>query len=56
MDDFSVMPLQIFNWAARPQAEFHTVAAKGIIVLLALLLSFNTVAVIIRNRSQRTLS
>ncbi|GAA5505365.1 MULTISPECIES: PstA family ABC transporter permease [Novipirellula] len=56
MDDFSVMPLQIFNWAARPQVEFHAVAAKGIIVLLTLLLSFNAVAVLIRNRTQRPLS
>ena len=56
MDDFSVMPLQIFNWAARPQEEFHTVAAKGILVLLALLLSFNTVAVLIRNKTQKSLS
>lgn len=56
MDDFSVMPLQIFNWAARPQSEFHSVAAKGIIVLLTVLLSFNAVAVLIRNRTQRPLS
>ncbi|MFG0261435.1 MAG: PstA family ABC transporter permease [Novipirellula sp. JB048] len=53
MDDFSVMPLQIFNWAARPQAEFHHVAAQGIIVLLSLLLSFNAVAVWIRSRTQK---
>lgn len=56
MDDFSVMSLQIFNWAARPQPEFHTVAAKGILVLLALLLFFNTIAVLIRNKTQRPLS
>lgn len=56
MDDFSVMPLQIFNWAARPQSEFHSVAAKGIIVLLTVLLTFNAVAVLIRNRTQRPLS
>ncbi|QDT08584.1 PstA family ABC transporter permease [Planctomycetes bacterium K23_9] len=56
MDDFSVMPLQIFNWTARPQHEFQTVAAKGILVLLALLLSFNTVAVLIRNKTQNSLS
>ncbi|MEX0818657.1 MAG: PstA family ABC transporter permease [Pirellulaceae bacterium] len=56
MDDFSVMPLQIFNWASRPQHEFHTVAAKGIIVLLTVLLSFNALAVVIRNRTQKPLS
>ncbi|MBC8874324.1 MAG: phosphate ABC transporter permease PstA [Planctomycetes bacterium] len=56
MDDFSVMPLQIFNWAARPQQEFHTVASKGIIVLLAVLLSFNALAVLIRNKLQKPLT
>lgn len=53
MDDFSVMPLQIFNWAAKPQPEFHAVAARGIIVLLTVLLSFNAFAVWIRSRAQR---
>ena len=56
MDDFSVMPLQIYNWASQSQREFHAVAAKGIIVLLAVLLSFNAVAVLIRNRTQKNLS
>ena len=56
MDDFSVMPLQIFNWTARPQHEFQIVAAKGSVVLLALLLSFNTIAIVIRNKTQKTLS
>jgi phosphate transport system permease protein len=56
MDDFTVMPLQIYNWAQRPQKEFHDVAASGIIVLLALLLTFNAIAVFIRQRMQRQLS
>ena len=54
MDDFSVMPLQIYNWAQRPQPEFHAIAATGIIVLLAILLTFNAVAVLVRHRLQRT--
>ena len=54
MADFSVMPLQIYNWAAMPQAEFHAVAAKGIIVLLSLLLTFNAVAVFIRSKAQKS--
>ena len=56
MDDFTVMPLQIFNWAQRPQEEFHRVAASGILVLLGLLLSFNAVAVFIRQKFSRNLS
>jgi phosphate transport system permease protein len=50
MDDFTAMPLQIYNWASRPQEEFHAVAASGIILLLVVLLSFNALAVLIRQK------
>ena len=53
MDDFTVLPIQIFNWTARPQAEFHELAAAGIIVLLAVLLLMNATAVLIRHRARR---
>jgi len=52
-DDFTAMPLQIYNWASRPQEEFHAVAAAAIMVLLAVLLVFNGVAAFIRYRFQR---
>ena len=52
MDKFTVLPLQIFNWISRPQEEFQGLAAAGIVLLLAVLLSMNTVAVYIRNRRQ----
>ena len=50
---FTVLPIQIFNWVSRPQADFHTNAAAAILVLLALLLSMNAVAIIVRDRYQR---
>jgi len=50
---FTVLPIQIFNWASRPQAEFKANAAAGILVLLALLLSMNAIAVVVRDRQQR---
>lgn len=56
MDPYSAMPLQIFNWAGRPQAEFREVAATGIIVLLAVLLVFNGTATFIRARFEKSLS
>lgn len=56
MDEFTVMPLQIYNWAGRPQAEFHQVAASGILVLLGVLLLFNATAVLIRYKFQKELS
>jgi phosphate transport system permease protein len=56
MDEFTAMPLQIYDWAGRPQEEFHRVAASGIIVLLSILLTFNAVAVFIRQKFQKPLS
>ncbi|MBI5287520.1 MAG: phosphate ABC transporter permease PstA [Chloroflexi bacterium] len=50
---FTVMPVQIYSWAARPQEAFQQTAAAGIIVLLAVLLSLNSVAIVLRNRYQR---
>ncbi len=56
MDDFTAMPLQIYNWAGRPQKEFHDLAASGIIVLLTALLLFNAIAVFLRQKLQKPLS
>lgn len=53
MDSFTVLPIQIFNWIGRPQKEFHTIAAGGIIVLIVFLFCLNLAAVLIRNRFQR---
>ena len=50
MDEFTALPIQIFNWASRPQKEFHELAAAGILVLLFVLLVMNSIAVIIRHR------
>jgi phosphate transport system permease protein len=49
-DEFSSLPVQIFDWASRPQAAFHEVAAAGIIVLLFLLILMNAGAVFVRYR------
>ena len=54
MDSFTALPIQIFNWASRPQEEFHQLAAGGIVVLLAVLLMMNAAAVVIRHRAERT--
>ena len=53
LDEFSVMPVQIYNWVQQPQAGFRGIAAAGIIVLLVVLLSMNAVAIYIRNRTQK---
>ena len=53
LGDFTALPVQIYQYIARPQEEFRTVAAAGIIVLLAILLTLNSFAIWLRNRYQR---
>jgi phosphate transport system permease protein len=55
MSPFTVMPIQIFNWVSRPQREFLSLAAAGILVLLVVLLLMNAVAVFLRQKYQRKL-
>lgn len=50
---FTTLPIQIFQWTARPQAEWRHLAAAAILVLLALLLSLNASAIVMRNRFAR---
>ncbi|AZV44393.1 phosphate ABC transporter permease PstA [Peribacillus asahii] len=52
-DTFTVLPMQIYNWTSRPQEEFQSVAAAGILVLLFLLIFMNSIAVFIRNKFQK---
>jgi phosphate transport system permease protein len=47
---FTVLPMQIYQWTARPQAEFRDLASAAIVVLLTLLLLLNSVAIYLRNR------
>lgn len=53
---FTALPIQIFNWISRPQAEFHINAAAAIIVLLGIMLLMNSVAIILRNKLQRRIN
>ncbi len=50
---FTVLPIQIFNWVDKPQKEFLTNAAAGIVVLLAATLLLNALAIFLRNRFQK---
>ena len=50
---FTALPIQIFNWVSRPQKAFHANAAAGIIVLLAVTLALNALAIFLRNRYQK---
>lgn len=53
MDEFTVLPIQIYNWATRPQHGFVVNAAAAIIVLLGFVFLMNGVAMYIRYRAQK---
>lgn len=49
MDQFTALPIQIFNWTARPQADFQGLAAAAIVILMILLFAMNLTAILLRN-------
>ncbi|WP_372745388.1 phosphate ABC transporter permease PstA [Lutibacter sp.] len=55
MDEFSVLPIQIFNWISRPQHGFIENAAAAIIILLLITFIMNGIAVYFRNKWQKRL-
>jgi phosphate transport system permease protein len=50
---YTVLPLQIFDWAKRPQDDFASISAAAIIVILALMLVLNGLALVVRARLSR---
>nr|WP_263313167.1 phosphate ABC transporter permease PstA [Mammaliicoccus sp. Marseille-Q6498] len=54
-ESFQALPMQIYNWAKLPQAEFQFVSSAAIIVLLIILILMNSIAIFIRNKYQRKL-
>ncbi|WP_028594254.1 phosphate ABC transporter permease PstA [Paenibacillus assamensis] len=54
-DTFTVMPIQIYNWIARPQEAFQDLAASGIIVLMIMLVIMNVAAIMLRNKYQKNI-
>ena len=51
---FTALPVEIYNYAKEPNPQFAVIAAGGILLLLALLLTMNATAIIIRNRFGRS--
>jgi len=52
-ENFSALPVLIFQYASRPQEEFKVLAAAGVIVMLIVLLAMNSFAVWLRNRYEQ---
>jgi phosphate transport system permease protein len=53
-DQYTALPIQIFNWVQLPQEDYRVgLAGAAILVLLAILLAMNALAVYLRNRFER---
>jgi phosphate transport system permease protein len=52
-DDVTALPIQIFSWISEPQDEYKALAAAGILVLMAILVAMNGVAIWLRNRYEK---
>ncbi|WP_267241612.1 phosphate ABC transporter permease PstA [Streptomyces sp. PR69] len=50
---FTVLPIQIYNWISQSRAEFATLASAAIVILLLILLAMNSLAIWLRNRYSR---
>jgi phosphate transport system permease protein len=50
---FTALPTIVFSWSKQPQEEFRALTAAAIIVLLAVILSVNAAAILLRNRYDR---
>ncbi|MFJ7826794.1 phosphate ABC transporter permease PstA [Psychrobacillus sp. NPDC096623] len=50
LSQFTALPMQIYDWAKRPQEAFQYVASAGILVLMIFLLIMNSIAIFIRNK------
>ncbi len=53
--EFTALPLQIYNWASRPEPEFLVNSAAAVVVLLGVLLVLNAGAIVLRQRARRNL-
>jgi phosphate transport system permease protein len=54
-EGFSIVPIQVYQWASRPQADFQGIAAAAILVLLILMVILNGLAIVVRTRLARNI-
>jgi phosphate transport system permease protein len=53
LDPFTVMPIQMFNWTSRPEEAFQVNAAAAGVILLAMTLLMNALAIALRYKIRK---
>ncbi len=51
---FTALPVIVFGWSSRPQDDFRALTAAAIVILLIVTLFANAVAILLRNKYERT--
>jgi phosphate transport system permease protein len=51
---YTALPVIVYDWARKPQDEFRALAAAAIVVLLVVTLFANAIAILLRNRYERS--
>jgi phosphate transport system permease protein len=54
-EGYTILPIQVYQWASRPQASFQGIAAATILVMLFLIVTLNGLAILLRNRLSRNI-
>ena len=55
LSQFTVLPVQIYDFIKQSREEFVPLASAAIVVLLVILLAMNSVAIFLRNKFQRAM-
>lgn len=50
---YTVLPMQMFNWTNEPKAQFHQLAAATGLILIAITLTMNSLAMVVRYRARK---
>lgn len=53
LSDFTTLPVQIYSWTTEARPEYAVLAAAASVVLLVILLAMNSIAIYIRNKTQK---
>jgi len=53
LSGFTAIPIQVYNWIGYPQADWKNTSSAGIILLLVMLLTMNSIALVIRNKFEK---
>ncbi|MEV0385439.1 phosphate ABC transporter permease PstA [Nonomuraea sp. NPDC050643] len=53
LSGYTVLPIQIYGWISQSREAFHDLSSAAIVLLLVVIIAMNSIAIYVRNRSQK---